>query len=328
MNRALWWSKNQYWCAPVVALGSGVLAWALVWSWTHRFASTLPVQVQNQSPSNGTVPLAAETLFPATTNQDEEGSTPIPALVAEVLRRAPIDATTEERALVWNFLSTADGWTPELEALWLRGADEALTWLRGAEQAHAEVEAGLVGLVQNPKLPEALREFVLQHLGIWAEDHEAGEAVLRVFQELVMSESTTPMSGRALEALCRTRFAQREVLWIRKAALALATNSNAHRLTRLAALEAAGQLGFEEIEPPARELLARAETIHERVTALHVLGWVGGRGTLEWLERRPAPSETLAAAAHSQALHSMRERWAVVPAAAVERPSTEQRSSN
>jgi len=318
MNRTLWWSRNRYWLAPVVALGSGALVWAVVWQRSSqqqgaRAGRTLMTPLAKE---NGTTPAAKalqagyETGGPVA-DELEENAARTPAVVAEVLRRAPQDATDDERALVWGFLRDASQWSAEGEALWLLGADEALSWLRGATQSGDEVETGFVELVQSTRIPAALRDFALQHLGIWAEEHAAGPRVLEALQTLVTAESTSPLAGHALQALCRSCFAPDAVLWIRNAALQLATNPNAHPQSKVAAIEAAGHCGFEEIETPARELLAHAQTVNERVTALQVLGWVGSRGTLEWLEPQPVFTEILTAAAQKQALRTLRKRWEV-----------------
>lgn len=318
MNRTLWWSRNRYWLAPVVALGSGALVWAVVWNWSSRqqgaragrtllaplaeAKGATPAAKRSQAEPKADGPVA---------NELEESAGRTPAVVAEVLRRDPKDATGEERALVWGFLRDASQWSAEGEALWLVGADEALSWLRGATQSGDEVETGFVELVQSTRIPPALRDFALQHLGIWAEEHAARPRVLEALQTLVTAESTSPLAGHALQALCRSCFAPDAVLWIRTAALQLATNPNAHPQSKIAAIEAAGHCGFEEIEPPARELLTHAQTVTERVTALQVLGWVGSRGTLEWLEPQPLFTEVLTAAAQKQALRTLRKRWEV-----------------
>ena len=318
MNRTMWWSRNRYWLAPMVALGSGALVWTVIWQWSSRQqgaragrALTAPLTNEN-SATPSAKPLRA--VYRAGASVADEGGEPTartPAVVAEVLRRAPQDATDDERALVWGFLRDASQGSAEGEALWLVGADEALSWLRGATQSGDEVETGFVELVQNTKIPAALRDFALQHLGIWAEEHAAGPLVLLALQTLVTAESASPLAGHALQALCRSCFAPNAVLWIRRAALQLATNPNAHPQSKIAAIEAAGHCGFEEIEPPARELLIHAQTVTERITALQVLGWVGSRGTLEWLETQPLFTEVLTAAAQKQALRTLRQRWEV-----------------
>jgi hypothetical protein len=318
MNRTMWWSRNCYWLAPVVALGSGALVWAVVWQWSSRqqgaragrtllaplakLNTTAPAARPLQTGHQAGAPVADEL---------EENEARTPAVVAEVLRRAPLYATSEERTLVWGFLRDASQWSAEGEALWLVGADEALSWLRGATQSGDEVETGLVELVQSRRIPAALRDFALQHLGIWAEEHAAGQDVLRALQTLVTAESASPLAGHALQALCRSCFAPDAVLWIRNAALQLATNPNAHPQSKIAAIEAAGHCGFEEVEQPARELLTHAQTVNERVTALQVLGWVGSRGTLEWLKPQPVFTEILTAAAQKQALRTLHQRWGV-----------------
>ena len=301
----------------MVALGSGALVWALVWNWASRQQGARATRALI-APISPAKDAARTTASVHTTHSGglvadewEESAARTPALVAEVLRRAPQEATAEERALVWDFLRNATQWSAEGEALWLLGADEALTWLRGATQASDEVEEGLIELVQRASIPTALRDFALQHLGIWAEEHAAGRGVLQTLQTLVTAEGSTPVAGHALQALCRSGFAAAEVLWIRKAALQLATNPTAHPQSKVAAIEAAGHCGFEEIEPPARELLTHSQTVTERVTALQVLGWVGSRGTLEWLEQHPPFSEALSAAAQKQALRTLHDRWEV-----------------
>ena len=307
MNCGMWWSRNRCWVAPVVALGSGALVWALVWNWSNR--------QQGNRPSRGPFALPAATKAgpsPEFTRESRVESAPdserTPAMVAEILRRSPSDATPEERAIVWAFIKKAPA--KEQEALWLLGIDEALTWIRGAEQAGSEVESGLLELVQRRDYPEALREFALQHLGVWTEEHLAGAAVLEALQKLVVSERATKIAGQSLQVLCRSRFAESQMPWIRDAALSLATDSAAHPGSKTAAVEVGGHCGFEEIEPWARQLLVQAQGVGEKMVAFNVLGWVGSRGTLEWLEKQPPCGEGLAAAAQKQALHTLQERWA------------------
>ncbi len=307
MNRGTWWNRHRCWMAPVVALGSGALVWALVWNWTNRQQGNRPNRGPFVPPASAKAPPLLE-VVPKGGAESDADTARTPAVVAEILRRAPGDATLEERGIVWAFLKAAPGSTNE--ALWLLGIDEALTWMRGAEAASEEVESGLLELVQKREYSAGLREFALQHLAVWAEEGRAGAPVLKTLQNLVVSECSTKIAGQALQALCRSRFAEREMPWIRDAALLLATDPEAHRSSRLAAVEVGGHCGFEEMEPCARKLLAASQTVGERVVAFQVLGWLGSRGTLEWLEQQSLSAEGLAAAAQKQALQTLRERWA------------------
>jgi hypothetical protein len=229
--------------------------------------------------------------------------------IAEILRTDPRGSQAEDRAPVWAFLQRFEGLIAGKEGEWLLGADEALNWLRGAEQAAPEVENGLVGLALEKKLPPALREYVLQHLGLWAEEHAAGSQVLAALKTVFLAEEFSPLSGVALAALFRSRFATQEKAWIQNQGLHLASSGHAHPLSRSLALQILGQSKVAEAEPIARSLFTGAATVQEKIGALQVLRWVGTAETLAWLRAFSPETEPLTAAAQRQTLQTLRERW-------------------
>jgi len=303
MTAVLWWNQHRRKAALPVACFTGVLVW---------FAAAR----RGNLPSNraGTplqhIANAHETSAELQKNPEQEVlQSQAPREIAETLRTDPRGTQPEDRAPVWSFLQKPEGLVFGKEGEWLLGADEALNWLRGAEQAAAEVEDGLVGLALEQKLPSALREHALQHLGLWAEEHPAGPRVADALKTVSMAEASSPLSGIALAALFRSGFASQEKAWIQKQGLHLATSKEAHPLSRSLALQILGQSKAAEAEPIARSLFKGAATVQEKIGALQVLRWVGTAETLAWLGVVSEETEPLTAAAQRQTLQILKERW-------------------
>ena len=231
-----------------------------------------------------------------------------PGNIAEILRTDPRGTQQQDRVPVWEFLRTSGGLRAEKEASWLLGADEALSWLRGAEQAASEVETGLAALALDVNLPPALREYAVQHLGLWSEEHAAEPDVLSAFKHVFLSEQTSALAGVALTALCRSCFGPSETEWIQMQALRLALSSTAHPAARTAALQILAQSEGREVEPIARSFFSKAATVHEKISALEVLGKVGTSDTLSWLTAVSEDAEPLTASAQRQALQTLKGR--------------------
>jgi len=206
-------------------------------------------------------------------------------------------------------LKDAEGWKPEKETAWLLGADEALSWLRGAEHAASEIETSLCSLVLAQNIPAALREYALQHLSLWAEEHAAGIQVLETFKQIFLSEETSSLAGIALTGLYRSCFSTQEAAWIRTHSLSLAAAARTHPKARAAALEILAQSGVQDAEPIARSFFTKEATIDEKISALQVLGRVGTAETLGWLTSFSKDPEPLTATAQHQALQKLRARW-------------------
>ncbi len=310
MDRALWWNKNRLRCALPASLLAGGLVWiaarGLVRLPTDSVSRFMSTEVDGHSHKSGIQTEAQQAA-------EEASSAHTPPAIAEILRKDPRGSNAEDRGCVWEFLRQLWGDAFKRDADWLLGADEALNWLRGATQAGPEVEVGLVELATNSLRPNALREYAMQHLGIWAEEHAAGPRVLEAFHRTIVEETALPLSGVALLALTRSRFSQQERAWIHDQALHLAGITSANVLTRTAALQVAGQLGFVEAEPSARKAFKEAGTVNERIIALQVLGWVGSRDTLNWLAAVGEDSEPMVCVAQRQALRLLRTRWERLP---------------
>lgn len=234
-----------------------------------------------------------------------------PVNIAEILRTDPRGSQRQDRATIWEFLRTGGGLHAEKEASWLLGADEALSWLRGAEQEASEIETGLAGLAMDTGRPIALREYALQHLGLWSEEHAAAIDVLTAFKHIVLTEQPSSLVGLALTVLCRSCFGPRETEWIQMQALRLALSSAAHPAARTAALQILVQTGEHEAEPIARSLFSKAATVQEKISALEILGKVGTTDTLSWLTAVCEDAEPLTASAQRNALEALRGRLRV-----------------
>lgn len=293
-------------CRKQCALPAACLSGALVWMAAHHFQKIQ--ETNRQRPATAFLKLAQEQ-----PHSKEAAPEPLaertPKEIAETLRTDPRGTQEEDRSRVWLFLKEAEGWKTENETEWLLGADEALSWLRGATQAAAEIEKDLCSLVLAQNLPSSLREYALQHLGLWAEEHASGVGVLETLKQAFLSEKTSALAGIALAGLYRSRFSTQEAAWIQTSSLALASSTTANPRARTAALQILAQSGVREAEPIARALLSKGATIDEKISALGVLGSIGNAETLGWLTSFAKDPEPLTATAHQQALRLLRSRW-------------------
>ena len=302
MRGLLWWNTYRRQCA----LPAACLSAALVWMAGKHFENAESTGLQKHFTSSATV-AKERALEEKTGVEAREERTP--KEIAETLRTDPRGTQREDRTSVWAFLKNGEGRKAEKETEWLLGADEALSWLRGAEQAAPEIESGLSSLALDQNLPPALREYALQHLGIWAEEHAAGMQVLETFKQVFLAEKTSSVAGIALTALFRSCFGTRETAWIQTQATSLASSRDANPSARAAALQILGQKGAPEAEPIARSFMTKEATIHEKISALQVLGRVGTSETLGWLSSFSEEREPLTAAAQRQAVQTLRARW-------------------
>jgi hypothetical protein len=258
-----------------------------------------------QTPAQGAV--ASAPLPPEAVSFPGAGA---PELIAEILRTDPGGSSAGDRAPVWAFLRQLVGRTSENDLEWLLSADEALNWLRGAVHAAAEIEGRLVEITGDKRLPIALREQAMQHLGQWAEARPAGSAVLESFRRAVEEERSEGLAGGALLGLLRSRFASAEKQWLCAAALECIGAEGVSGALREAACHVVERYGLEQAEPELRKVLSSGGTVGERLAALRALGEVGGAETLGWLEGRPSSGAPLEAAARGKALERIRLRLA------------------
>lgn len=301
-----WWFRNRKKCALPVACFTGFLVWltgarrkeaSFAGGGTHEFLKR-PVRDREVVASTAKQP------------EEEPSHDRAPKEVAEILRTDPRGTQREDRAPVWAFLQRLEGLIPGKEGEWFLGADEALSWLRGADQAASEIENGLIGLALEEKLPSSLREYALQHLGVWAEEHSPSCVVKETLKNVSLAEEASPLSGIALSALFRSSFGPQETAWIHHHGLHLAASRLTHPLSRSIALQILGQSRAAGAEPIARALFQEAtSSVREKIEALQVLRWVGTRETLEWLSSFSEASELLTATAQRQTLETLRDRW-------------------
>lgn len=302
MSGSSWWNINR----KQYALPAACLTGALVWMAGNHFQNSRKAKPQISATAS-TGPAGVRPRRTELPQEPLEDRTPHE--IAETLRTDPRGTQQEDRSGVWRFLREAEGWKAGKETGWLLGADEALTWLRGAEHAAPEIETGLCSLVLAQNIPAALREYALQHLSLWAEEHAAGMQVLETFKQTFLSEETSSLAGIALTGLYRSCFSAQEAAWIRIHALSLAAAPKAQPKARAAALEILAQSGVQDAEPIARAFFTKEASIDEKISALQVLGRVGTAETLGWLTSFSKDPEPLTAAAQHQALQSLRARW-------------------
>ena len=292
----------------LAALASGTSVWLLL---THPSISNklgrASVGTQRVLSPKTADPVSAKD-FPSHDQRAETRPSYLPPDLAEVTRIDPRGSAREDRDLLWNYLNRLGHEASEKEADWLMGADEAMTWLRGAEGAALEVENGLVELALNAQRPTALREYAIQHLGSWAEAHQAGPRVLEAFKTMAGESPASRLSVLALAALFRSAFAHQETEWISRISSKLAANTDENPFVFCTALEILGGLRHPDAEPLARQILQQSSTVAGRICALQVLGFVGDKSTHQWLEARAQEAEPVAAEARKRALLEMARR--------------------
>ncbi len=229
-------------------------------------------------------------------------------VVAELLRSEANDSSIEERRQVWTFLRECCGEnTPGRSVDWV-AVDEALTWLRGAVDAAPEIEAELMRLGGNRSLPETLRVFALQHLGMWAEGHPLGAETLAQLRAATGELAAGGAGGAALRILNRLRVLSEDEEWLRGRVCELLAAVDCSTEQRVAALQVAVELEAAEVEPLARKLAEPGRQVAERVNAFLALGRLGDHETLRWLGSQPPPRESLVLEAKQRALRCLAKR--------------------
>jgi hypothetical protein len=310
MNSLSWWNQSRH----RYALPAACLASALVWISLRihlRTTGVEPFHAAAQPPSIQSV--QSVSIVPSANqhnaNSEEPGSERTPEPIAEILRTDPRGSQIEDRNPVWAFLQKQEGRASGMESEWLLGADEALSWLCGATQAAQEVETGLIALALDSQLCAPLREYALQHLGQWSEEHTAGPKVRDALKNVITNAGDSSLAGTALAALSRSCFENSDHDWLQSEALRLASSENAHPMSRSVALQLLAQSRTPEAEPLARALLRKGGTVPEKISALQLLGQVGTADTLGWLDAFSEETEPLTAAEQRKTMLLLRSRF-------------------
>jgi hypothetical protein len=239
---------------------------------------------------------------------DQEPFLRHPSGVAELLRGEAKDSSMADRRQVWTFLREyCGGETPNSSVDWI-AVDEALTWLRGAVEAAPEIEAELAGLGGDRTLPEALRCFALQHLGMWGEEHPLGADALAQLRAAAGECAAGGVGGAALRILNRLKVLPEDEEWLRGRVLEVLAVVDCSTEQRVAALQIAGELEVAEAEPLARRYAEPGRQVAERVNAFLALGRLGDRETLRWLGSQSLPHESLVLEARERALRNLAKR--------------------
>jgi hypothetical protein len=239
---------------------------------------------------------------------DQEPFLRHPSGVAELLRGEAKDSSMADRRQVWTFLREhCGGETPDSSVDWF-AVDEALTWLRGAVEAAPEIEAELVGLAGDRALPEALRCFALQHLGMWVEEHPLGPDALAHLKAATGECASGGVGGAALRILNRLKVFPEDEAWLRGRVLEVLAAVDCSAEQRVAALQIAVELDAAEVESLARRYVEPGRQVAERVNAFLALGRLGNHETLRWLGSLPQPRESLVLEAKERALRELAKR--------------------
>jgi hypothetical protein len=218
--------------------------------------------------------------------------------------------TMDEKDAIYGFLQTRHAEDGEQLGQVLK--NELLDALCAQMPLPVDLADLLARMYRDREQNEVIRDYALQHLFTYYEKVENGVSaeaattiraqVQEVFWE-ALSEVQTSIAGTALLGLSRLAETHRDLNTDRVAAAAsqLATDVGAGELTRISAVQVCGRLKVLEVLPALKEVAETASSIPLRVSAIGVLGFIGGGPELDLLERilsdvngRLKPAATLA----------------------------------
>lgn len=218
--------------------------------------------------------------------------------------------TMDEKDAIYEFLQTRHAEDSEQLGQVLK--NELLDALCAQVPLPADVGDLLTRMYRDREQNEVIRDYALQHLFTFYEkveygiSTEAATAIHAQVQEVLweaVSEVQASLAGTALLGLSRLAETRRDLNPDRVAAAAakLATDVDAGELTRISAMQVCGRLKVAEVLPALKEVAENASSIPLRISAIGVLGLIGGTPELDLLERiltdvngRLKPAATLA----------------------------------
>jgi hypothetical protein len=218
--------------------------------------------------------------------------------------------SVDEKDAIYEFLQT--GHPEDNEQLGQVLKNELLDALCAQMPLPADLADLLARMYREREQNEVIRDYALQHLFTFYEkvedgiSSEAATAIRAQIQEVLweaISEVQTSIAGTALLGLSRLAETRRDLNVDRVAAAAsqLATDVNAGELTRISAVQVCGRLKVVGVLPALNEVAEKASSIPLRMSAIGVLGLIGGTPELDLLERilndvngRLKPAATLA----------------------------------
>lgn len=174
-------------------------------------------------------------------------------------------------------------------------------WNGGA--AKGDVLSLLAALYQNRQQDDVVRDYAVQHLGQWyqeAPDKMAVEKILRA----ALTETQNSIAGSALLALSRLSETHPELdrSGIANTALKYASSDEVGNLTRLTALQVCSEMGIEAVVPAAERLAQPGVEMPIRISAIAVLGHLGGVAAVSQLEKLTLDSDPWVVKAAQSAL--------------------------
>ena len=167
--------------------------------------------------------------------------------------------------------------------------NEVLNLLRSQNPVPSELAPLLIDMIGSNDYDATIIDYCIQHLGsMWTDFENEGmrENVRKVFVS-VASRKDVPYAGTALYALADEEGSPEEYRRkLRRLAVDLACDSEANRLARITAIQVAGNHGYTEVLPSARNTLS--EPHPDTVLAMVSVGTIGSLGApsdVELLER-------------------------------------------
>jgi hypothetical protein len=228
----------------------------------------------------------------------------------QAVRGLTFPLTRDEKDAVYGFLQARHAEDGEQLGQVLK--NELLDALCAQMPLPADLADLLARMYRDREQNEVIRDYALQHLFTYYEKVEDGVSaeaattiraqIQEVFWE-ALSEVQTSIAGTALLGLSRLAETRRDLNTDRVASAAsqLATDAGAGELTRISAVQVCGRLKVVEVLPALKEVAETGSSITLRVSAIGVLGLIGGALELDLLERiltdtneRLKPAATLA----------------------------------
>ena len=151
----------------------------------------------------------------------------------------------------------------------------------------------MADLYQDRQQDEVIRDYAIQHLGQWYRESPDKLMVEKILRAALV-ETDGSIAGSALLALSRLSETCPELdrPVIARFALRYASSDETGNLTRITALQVCCEMGVGEVLPVAERLARPGLDMPIRISAIAVLGKLGGsaaRGRLEECARDPDP---------------------------------------
>lgn len=198
--------------------------------------------------------------------------------------------------------------------------NEMLNSLRCMPVPPRDLGRELIRIHRNPDQDEVIRDYALQHLGLWYEHIRLGGATvarreeelagIRAVLRAALEQTDGSFAGTALLVSLHLsgRFSEFSRADIGRAAHAMAGDGACADMTRTTAIRVCGQLGLAEALSTALDVAGGSGPVVLRMAAIATVGDIGGPETATVLEGVAGDPDARIRSAGDAALQQMRER--------------------